>query len=330
MLRINLLPPYVFDKQKKLTMLGLWAVVVVALVVVFVVWSSGIRKDVETAQGERDTAESRAKAWTDSDNKIKDADTKMQDTLKKKKFIEDARLWNNSWPAVYTMARDWVDPGVVLENLTLQDPTTIQFAGYAPRTEIAMRWWRELLSNPNFTHVNFTLPPRQRSGPAGIGLGGGRNGGFGGFGGRPGGGGMLGPRGGGFGGGGLGLRGLGGLGGLGGGRRGFGNPGGNRMAAGSGNRFGKPGIEFSATITLAKSALSGTSAPSWGAGGGGGGLGGLLGKLGGGGGGGGGGRGLFGGGRGGGAGGAPTGPPGAGGIAGGRKGMMAPAAGGGG
>jgi hypothetical protein len=320
MLRINLLPPYVFDRQQKITLLAIWGAVWLAVVLVFANWFSGIRGQVDVARTDRDKAQERADNWKKSDEAISAIDSEVADTRTKRAFIEDAKKWNNAWPAIYTKARNWTDPDVVLENLTLQDPTTIQISGYAPKVAVAMRWWRELLENQDFDHINFNLPPRDPSGVAGAPAANPGQGRFGGFGaGRRGG--MTG----GFGGGRMGgLGALGGMrgGGFGGGRRGgmmggFGGRGlggANRGSVGITNRFGKPGIEFTATITLKSPALSGAP-PSWPGGGGGGlfggkGGGGLFGGKGGGGGGGfgaGRGRGLLGGGGGG---AAPVGRPG--------------------
>src|SRR5437870_2842715 len=131
MLRINLLPPYIYDKQKKIKwIVGSLALPVIAAVALL--WWA------QVAQAELDRANARKAAALTEQNKynglvtqIKNEEERVADTKAKQQFVANAIKYNESWPQVYTAMHDVTSPKVLLKSMYVSDDhKSINFTGF--------------------------------------------------------------------------------------------------------------------------------------------------------------------------------------------------------
>ena len=163
MLRINLLPPYVFDKQKKVKVWVAWIVGVLICIGAFA-FANKVATDLQTtADSEKETALRLQKDKEGWDSKKKQQEDKIAETQKKQTFIADAQSWNDSWWQLYNAMRDVTSPKVILRKMYLANPTTVNVVGWAPTEKEAADWWINFRNkytgkDSPFSNVTFDLP----------------------------------------------------------------------------------------------------------------------------------------------------------------------------
>jgi Tfp pilus assembly protein PilN len=265
MLRINLLPPYIYDKQKKIKLAVLWAAIVAAALGVFLLWFVSLNKTLSERKAEQAASEELKSQYDTVDQNIKKEMAARADIEKRQTFIANAQTYNDSWPAAFETMRDVTADNILLKSLAFsKDRKTVSLTGFAKTEEDIVKWWMYLRNNyagPDatlpFDNVSFSLPahPYDPKTAATTQGGPGAPGGKGGFpgSGAPSAAGIS------SGGGGGGFPGSGGF---------AGGGGGNKDAVGPGMIEGRPGINFTASITLKKPLAPGiATAPVWSAGG---------------------------------------------------------------
>lgn len=295
---INLLPPYIYDKQKKVQLAAFWGIAALAVVGGFIYWQMQINSVLAGIAEEKATADSLQTKYTSLNSQISAEDQKIATIKSKQEFIAAAQTHNAAWPEAYSMIRDVVSPRVILRRIII-DPQTrgmVSMAGAAPTEMDIVKWWMALRNDhTHFQSVRFELPPHPyvpgggQAAAGGLGMAGAPGGvrrGPGGFSGGPGSGGPMpqitGTSGfsGGPGGGGMpqitGASGLGGAPGSGGGFSGgyagiTGGAGGFRGAGGGAQSAdvgpaileGRPVINFVAVAVLNQPLAGGLPAPTW-------------------------------------------------------------------
>lgn len=275
MLRINLLPPYIYDKQKKVKLAVFWAAIVAAALGAFLFWFVTLNKSLNDQKALQATAEEYRGKFEGVEAKINDEKKHRADIEARQTFIANAQKYNNAWPAALETMRDVTANDILLKSMSFAaDRKSVNFTGFAKDEGAIVRWWEYLRNNYAgtdaslpFDNVSFSLPghpypPKDSA-----------NGGGGGKGGFPGGGGFSGSGGGPTPGG---LAGAAGFPGSGGGPSGgFGAPGGRSRggaggadaAVGPGLIEGKLGINFAAVVVLKKPLADGIPTPVWNGGG---------------------------------------------------------------
>jgi hypothetical protein len=266
MLRIELLPDYIGDKNKIRNLGLLWVAGVVVVAGLLLAMNSSAGKANEDAKADR-AAKEALKATTDKNKKdIADEQHNRAVIESKQKFVLNARTYNDGWAEAFETIRDVkpADNSIVLDSMALDTAKhqTVSLTGFGSDEKAVVRWWMSLRNNTAlFDHVNFDLVPHawtpvadqasNMGGPGGFGSGG--SGGFG-SGGAPGnkmqnmltamGGGMSGGSGGGM-------------------------SGGGRATAGNGptDLEGHHGINFTAAVVLKTALAGGIPTPSWSGGG---------------------------------------------------------------
>lgn len=161
MLRINLLPPYIYDKQKKIQLAAVWALGVAAVVVAFVLWIGSLNRDLEAATKEKETAESLKNKYTSLEGQIQKVQADNNATKQKQDFIRNARAFNEAWPRTFEMMRDLTSDTILLKSLSVNpnDRKTLNFNGFARNEMLIVRWWMQLRKrNDIFDKVHFNLP----------------------------------------------------------------------------------------------------------------------------------------------------------------------------
>lgn len=278
MLRINLLPPYIYDNIKKRNYMFVAAAIVLLAIVGCGFFYMNAKAQEKVASDRLAEAKTQKEKYDALEAKIKSIQATAAAVQAKSDFVASARGYNDGWPKMYEDLRGMTSPKVVLNSMRLTSPTSVEVVGYAPTELDVAQWWMELRKSDKFEQVQFDLPthPYPPSGASG-----GTGASMANFGGAPaGGGGMSGA--------GQGQammaammsgRGGGGMGGMGGG--------GGTTARRSANANvgpteleGRPGIAFAGRMTLKKAFADGKGTPTWPAGGAtsgtGGGMGGMM------------------------------------------------------
>lgn len=280
MLRINLLPPYIYDKQKKLPFIIGSLLLIPITLVLMLLWGQSAQAALDKANERKTAAQAEQTKYNQFEAEIKKEKDTVAATKQKEDFVANSIKYNDSWPKIYTAMRDVTSPKILLKSMYVSDDRkSINFTGFCAYEEDLVRWWMYLRSHPMFTDVHFRLPdhpwPPKAEGTA-------SNGGGGGAAGMPmgmsGPGGSSGPSGAaGAGNDFPGVRsgtmsgmpmGMGGSAGPGGGGS-FGGPGGGGNADAVGDTVieGRKGINFTAFAVLKDPLAGGIATPSWGAGG---------------------------------------------------------------
>jgi hypothetical protein len=272
MLRINLLPPYIYDKQKKLPFIvGSLALIPLTLGLLFLMYQQASAA-LDDANKRKTEAQTQSDLYNKNVQDIKKEEDAVAATKAKQTFIASAIKYNEAWPEVYTSMRDVTSPKVLLKTMYVgDDHKTINFTGFCANEEDLVRWWMFLRSQTNmYTDVHFRLPehpwpPKEENAAGGAG---GRQAGMPGMGGSSGMAGSAGATGAAMVGPGMGASpGMGGSSGAG----SFGGGGGSSDAVGPEEIEGKKGIKFSAFATLKQPLANGIPTPAWATAGGGGG-----------------------------------------------------------
>ncbi len=162
MQRINLLPPYIYDKKKKATVVGVWAAACVLVIIALAAYAGKVSSDLSQAQTEKQNAEAQKARWDAAEGKIQDIQKAMADTKAKLDFIQNAKKWNDAWPELYSMMRDWTSPDILLTSMALdpQQHSTLNLTGFAADERRIIQWWMLLENNPRFKQPIFNIPPR--------------------------------------------------------------------------------------------------------------------------------------------------------------------------
>lgn len=269
MLRINLLPPYIYDKQKKVKWIVASAGIFAATLGVLLWWYSQEQAALKVANDRNEAANTQKSAYDQKVAAIKAEQDKVAATKAKQTFVSNAIKYNDAWPATYTQMRDITTPKVLLKNMNIADDhMTINLSGFCVYEEDLVRWWMFLRSTQLFSTVHFNLPEHPWPPKASTANTGGSPGSPGGFGSS--GGASFGPSSGGgssYPGGGGGSFG-GSPGSFAGSSGSFGGGGGGADSVGEEEIEGRKGIKFTATATLKTPLAGGIGLPVWPPGGG--------------------------------------------------------------
>lgn len=279
MLPINLLPNYIFDKNKKRNMALVYVGVLAAIAIVLLMKMGSVSKELADAKADLDDATSKQTKYTTVDGNIKKVQNDIAELKTKQTFIANAQTYNSAWPATFELARNLTASNILLKSMSIDtDHKTLLLSAFAPgdanTAEFAIANWVKALEKNSaiVEQVNFKTPPHPFTGTApatnGAGAAGGGLG-MPGSGGPMGMGGMRGPKG--MAGGPGGPMGMGGMmmpgsGGFGGAASGAGGS----DAVGYAEIEGRPGINFNMSIRLKKALAEGILAPgpAWTPGGG--------------------------------------------------------------
>ncbi len=272
MLRINLLPNYIYEGKKKNQVIAAWVLGIAACAGIYAFANIQANQKLDDQQKQLDEAKAFQTQYNDAEAKIGKVKEEVAVVRSKQEFVANAKTWNGSYPRLYTDMRRYVTPRAVVRSMNLADNSTVNMGFFVSKEEDAARWHMDLLkyagTKGRFKTVTFEYPnlhgyPNGQAAGAGGGFGAGAagfggGGGYGPYSGPPGGkGGLPSARGAaGFGGGGF------GGGGFGGGSRAGG--GGQNNQVGLASIEGRSGLQMVAHLVLTEPfAGKVDSPPSW-------------------------------------------------------------------
>ena len=120
MLRINLLPPYIYDKQQKVRLAIAWGIGVAVVVFAFILWFSSLNTVLKQTVAKQQDAESKENTFKDLTGKIAKVDSGIAETKQKQTFVANAMKYDAAWPALLSMMRDLTSDRVILSSLSLE------------------------------------------------------------------------------------------------------------------------------------------------------------------------------------------------------------------
>ncbi len=178
MLRINLLPPYIYDAAKRRNVMIIWAVVVVAVVAGFLfarVQLDAQARDIE-AKTQAETADANQADKYKSDAAALD---QQNAALKQRvEFVEGARKHvTGTYPPLLRNVRDWTIRRVVYSSVA-PGGNAVNISAYAPSLGDVGHYLMAMQNNPKISLVNITMNsipafPRGATQQAGTGMFGG-------------------------------------------------------------------------------------------------------------------------------------------------------------
>lgn len=163
MLRINLLPPYIYEGKSKKRWIAIWSVAAAATVGAFLFYLTTVQNPALEAEKQRKDKATEAKGRYDGlVQDIQNVETQIAETKTKQDFVGAAQVYNDSWRPGFEMVREVVNPRIVLKSVNFDaSRSSVIMNGFAPSEEDTIRWWMVLLKQADkFSSVNIALPPR--------------------------------------------------------------------------------------------------------------------------------------------------------------------------
>src|SRR5579862_7574869 len=98
MLKINLLPPYIYDKHKKVPwIIGSLAIIPLAALGMWL-WFTKVQNDLAAATIEKDDATKQQNLYNQAKTAIDTEHANVANTNKKEVFVANSIKYNNAWP----------------------------------------------------------------------------------------------------------------------------------------------------------------------------------------------------------------------------------------
>lgn len=178
MLRINLLPPYIYEGAKRRNVMVLWVIILLVVIGGFIFGK--VQIDGQTAalvaETQRLTPDAdKADRLQAQANQINEQSSAIR---AKRDFVKNARLHNSTTyqPVVYNI-RDYTMKGVLYYSLQPAGQT-VTLTAYAPSLAQVGHYLMWMEHNPNVSHVNiqltglptFPVPPGFNGQPQGSGI----------------------------------------------------------------------------------------------------------------------------------------------------------------
>lgn len=178
MLRVNLLPPYIYEGAKRRNVSVLWFVILLAIIGGFVAAKVMIDKQTEELVAERERLTPDADKADRLQAEANSINSESQAIRDKRDFVSNARKHNGTayQPVVYNI-RDYTMNGILYSSLE-PSGNTVNLQAYAPTLAKVGHYLMWMEHNPEVSHVSisltglptFPVPPGFNGQPQGSGL----------------------------------------------------------------------------------------------------------------------------------------------------------------
>ncbi|MBM3494249.1 MAG: hypothetical protein FJX72_08010 [Armatimonadetes bacterium] len=157
MLRINLLPPYIYEGAKRRNVTVVWVIILLAVIAGFVFGKVQIDNQTAALNSEKESLTPNADKADRLQAQANSINGESQTIRDKRDFVKNARLYNSTTyqPVVYNI-RDYTMKGVLYSSFqpSGQTVTMDAYAGSLAQVGHYMMWMEH---NPNVQHVNIAL-----------------------------------------------------------------------------------------------------------------------------------------------------------------------------
>lgn len=157
MLRINLLPPYIYDRSKRRNVTVLWVVILLAVIGGFVFAKVALDKKAAdiAANTEREKPDQLAKQKAEQDaTKIEGDNAALK---AKTDFVKSTRTYvTDTYPPLFFNVRDYTIRPVVYSYLT-PNGSQVDLGAYAPTLADVGHYVMAMQNNPNISRVDIGI-----------------------------------------------------------------------------------------------------------------------------------------------------------------------------
>jgi Tfp pilus assembly protein PilN len=157
MLRINLLPPYIYAGKKKARVWTLWIIAVLAVAGGFIGWKVMLGNQVAELNKQAADLEPRAKQADDMQAKADSINKESETIVAKANFVREARSHTEkAYPTVVYNVRDYTIRTVLYSSLDPQGDT-VSLSAYAPSLADVGHYMMWMERNASIRRLNIGL-----------------------------------------------------------------------------------------------------------------------------------------------------------------------------
>lgn len=157
MLRINLLPPYIYAGKKKARVWTLWIIAVLAVAGGFIGWKVMLGNQVAELNRQAAELEPRAKQADDMQAQADQINTQSKAIVDKATFVRNARSHTEkTYPTVVYNVRDYTIRTVLYSSLD-PEANSVSLTAYAPSLADVGHYMMWMEHNPRISRLNIGL-----------------------------------------------------------------------------------------------------------------------------------------------------------------------------
>lgn len=157
MLKINLLPPYIYEGKSRRNFVILWVVVLAAVIGGFIFWKTTLDAEATRITKAKDDMEPTAKRADDAQALANSINQRIALTKAKADFVRNALRHNReTYPTVYDNVRDYTISRAVLNSMTPAG-AQVNVNGYAPSLADVAHYVMYMERNPKISSVSIGL-----------------------------------------------------------------------------------------------------------------------------------------------------------------------------
>jgi len=171
MLKINLLPPYIYEKSKRVKVAGLWAVIVVLVVAGFLYWQKTINDSTNNVVADTNSKTANADAADKAASDATAENAKNQDVLAKATFVRGAQKHDTEvYPALVSDVTNYTWNRVKYDTF-VPNQDTVAISAYTPLLRDIGQYMLAMERNPAVSRVDITTNDMQSFPAGGYGIG---------------------------------------------------------------------------------------------------------------------------------------------------------------
>lgn len=157
MLRINLLPPYIYEGAKRRNVTILWAVVLAAVVGGFIYWKVQLDAEANRLIAERQQQEPIMQEAQRTQQKANELETQNAAIKAKWQFVKSANEFvSTAYPSVFDNVRNYTLRGVLYDSV-VPAGQTVSISAYAPSLATVGHYMMAMERNPNISNVSIAM-----------------------------------------------------------------------------------------------------------------------------------------------------------------------------
>lgn len=178
MLRINLLPPYIYEGARRRNVMVLWAIILLVVIGGFVYAKMSIDGQTAALVDEKERLTPDANKADQLQAQANQINQESAEIRAKRDFVKNARIYNSTTyqPVVYNI-RDYTMRGILYSSFQ-PSGQTVTLTAYAQSLADVGRYLMWMEHNPDISHVSislsglpsFPVPPGFNGQPQGAGL----------------------------------------------------------------------------------------------------------------------------------------------------------------
>jgi uncharacterized membrane protein YgcG len=156
MLRINLLPPYIYEGAKRTKVTVLWVIILVAVIAGMVFGKVTIDKETEKIKADTATEQPKKAEVEQNEGETTKINTRSEATRTKATFVTNAREHFNTYPTVYNSIVRYTWSRVLYDQIA-PSGQTVQIAAFAPTLADVGHYMMAMERNQDISKVEVAM-----------------------------------------------------------------------------------------------------------------------------------------------------------------------------